>query len=271
MALILITHTWNDELYLPHWLKHHKKLFDHGVIIYYDSQDSTLEIIKTLVPDWDIVKPTKKIFESVSCDEQIQYIESTFPSDWKCCLTCTEFIETDNLREKIALFEAEYPDKIGFFFSGWGLVDTPEQRHSELGKNMPLLLQKQHGFDMRIDSTNFSSRNFGKRFFHKALHGNYVAGRHRTNHDENTYIEIYDKLKLIRCFYTPFNEKGKARKLRMKDNISEHEKENGLCFQHFMSEQEMEEDYVRHLEISFDLLTSEEYRNDIDDIFGINK
>ena len=57
----------------------------------------------------------------------------------------------------------------------------------------------------------------------------------------------------------------------MKDNISDHDKENGLCFQHLMSEQEMEEDYVRHLKISYDLLTREEYRNDIADMYGINK
>lgn len=263
MALILITHTWNDELYLPYWLKHHKKLFDHGVIIYYDSQDSTLEIIKTIVPDWDIVKPIKQIFESALCDEQVKYIESSFRNDWKCCLTCTEFIATDNLRDKIALFEAEYPDKIGFFFSGWGLVDTPEQRQLELDETIHLLKQRQHGFDMRIDSTNFSDRYYGRRFFHKAQHGDYIAGRHRIKHDVSTYVEMYDRLKLIRCFYSPFNEKGKARKLRIKDNISEHDKENGLCFQHFMSEQKMEEDYVRHLKISYDLLTSEEYRNDI--------
>jgi len=31
--MILFSHIYNEEYLLPFWLKHHKKIFDHGVII----------------------------------------------------------------------------------------------------------------------------------------------------------------------------------------------------------------------------------------------
>ena len=51
----VISHFYNEEYLLPFWLKHHKKYFDHGILINYHSTDKSVEIIKEICPDWEII------------------------------------------------------------------------------------------------------------------------------------------------------------------------------------------------------------------------
>ena len=55
MRKTVVTHFFNEEYLLPWWLEHHKKYFDHGVMIDYNSTDSSVEIIKKICPTWTIV------------------------------------------------------------------------------------------------------------------------------------------------------------------------------------------------------------------------
>ena len=50
----VITHFYNEEYLLPWWLNHHKKYFDHGIMIDYGSTDKSVEIIKEICPNWEI-------------------------------------------------------------------------------------------------------------------------------------------------------------------------------------------------------------------------
>ena len=65
--MILFSHIYNEEYLLPYWLNHHKKIFNHGVIIDNFSTDKSVDIIKSIVPDWEIHKGLKE-FEKVDKD-----------------------------------------------------------------------------------------------------------------------------------------------------------------------------------------------------------
>ena len=55
MTKTVLTHFYNEEYLLPWWLSHHKKIFDHGILIDYHSTDRSREIIKAICPTWEII------------------------------------------------------------------------------------------------------------------------------------------------------------------------------------------------------------------------
>ena len=41
----IITNIFNEEYLLPFWLDYHRRIFDHGIVIDYDSTDRSIEIV----------------------------------------------------------------------------------------------------------------------------------------------------------------------------------------------------------------------------------
>ena len=70
MYKTIISNIWNEEYLLPWWLNHHKDLFDHGIIMDYQSTDSSVEIIKDICPTWEVVTPTNPHDFSVMNNEE---------------------------------------------------------------------------------------------------------------------------------------------------------------------------------------------------------
>lgn len=62
----VICHIYNEEVYLPYWLSHHRDIFDHGIMVDYNSTDSSLDIVRTLTPHWEIRK--SKTPDVFACD-----------------------------------------------------------------------------------------------------------------------------------------------------------------------------------------------------------
>src|SRR5262249_9567397 len=106
--LTVISHFRNEEIYLPYWLSHHTTLFDHGILIDYDSTDRSAEIIRTLAPSWEIRPSRNRLFHSLSVDAEIMDIERTI-SGWKMCLNATEFVIHYDLKQFLQDFEARHP------------------------------------------------------------------------------------------------------------------------------------------------------------------
>ena len=46
---LVISHFFDEEFMLPWWLRHHRELFDHGILIDYASTDRSVEICRELV------------------------------------------------------------------------------------------------------------------------------------------------------------------------------------------------------------------------------
>lgn len=90
----IITHFYNEEYLLPWWLNHHKNLFDHGILIDYDSTDRSVEIIKEICPTWEIVKSVNTEFDWFSNDNEVMMYERNIVG-WRISLTLTEFFIGD--------------------------------------------------------------------------------------------------------------------------------------------------------------------------------
>jgi hypothetical protein len=236
MKKLLVTHVWNDELYIRGWLRHHKALFTHGVIIYYESSDNTLAIIKEEVPHWDIVKPTIAKLTTGELERQIHGIEALYPGWWKLCLTVTEYLIATDLDAELE----RWSGTTGFYLNGYGLVESLFESKVPYDKDVPVIHQRSFGFDMT--EVYVDGRNDGRRYFHQNTNGNYSLGRHWTMNDHVLDHPIKD-LFLVRAFYSPFNQEAIDRKLNMGKNISAKDIAEGRCWQHFYSLEDIQYDH----------------------------
>lgn len=91
MKKTVVSHFYNEEYLLPWWLKHHRSIFDHGIMINYNSTDRSCEIIKELCPTWDIIPSRNEYFDGLLVDEEVQDIEETIQG-WRTALNITEFL-----------------------------------------------------------------------------------------------------------------------------------------------------------------------------------
>jgi hypothetical protein len=90
----LITHVYNEEFLLPFFIKHHQKLFDRFIVIYFESNDDTLKILQTLAPNWQVIPSRTDIFDAKELDLQIMEIEKELQGP-RITLTVTEFLIGD--------------------------------------------------------------------------------------------------------------------------------------------------------------------------------
>ena len=94
MKKTILCHFYNEEYLMPWWLKHHREIFDHGVMIDYHSTDRSVEIIKELCPTWDIITSRNPDFQADNCDAEVNDIERQIDG-WKICLCMPEMIIGD--------------------------------------------------------------------------------------------------------------------------------------------------------------------------------
>ena len=98
MKKTVISHFYNEEYLLPFWLEHHKNKFDHGIMIDHGSSDKSIQIIKKIVPEWEIVNSKLKNFDAYLTDFEVQKIEENV-TGWKICLNISEFLIGDLEKE----------------------------------------------------------------------------------------------------------------------------------------------------------------------------
>jgi len=90
----VICHFYNEEYLLPFWLNHHKHMFDKGIMINYHSTDRSVDIIKEICPDWDILETRNECFDAHKVDSEVELIEKTI-TGWRVVLNVTEFLIGD--------------------------------------------------------------------------------------------------------------------------------------------------------------------------------
>jgi len=101
--VMLISHFYNEEFLLPYWIRHHAHMFDHAVLIDFNSTDRSAEIIRREAPPtWRVVQSTADDFDSTATDKQVMHEEARFPEDWHVALTTTEFLVHPDLRGYLA-------------------------------------------------------------------------------------------------------------------------------------------------------------------------
>lgn len=134
---VVVSHFFNEAYLLPWWLRHHRDVFDHGVLIDRCSTDESVNICRELVPSWEVVRSETAQFEAIMCDFEVMKHEARFPNAWKIALTITEFLVARRLSEMEQFVKSH--DLIAVRVPRAVMVDTEPDRAPD--PNVPLTEQ----------------------------------------------------------------------------------------------------------------------------------
>jgi hypothetical protein len=244
----VITHFYNEEYFLPWWIKHHKKIFDNGIMINYDSTDKSLEICKELCPKhWKIVDTVNDHFLSSTNDAEVKVYENNIEG-FKMVLTVTEFLLLPTNLENINRYIID--NKINYLkTTGVCMVDNDLNNLPTYDK--PLFAQKHNGVIRNYidpsspwmpDAWNY---NFG-RYYHNQQFGKYSPGRHNLINCNNI-LHVSD-IFTLKYKYCPWNDITVDRIKKYESKVKESWKDYPLH-----SEQEHHDSYNYYLKLSHDL------------------
>lgn len=223
----IITHFYNEEYLLPYWLNHHKDMFDHGILIDYNSTDKSVEIIKSITPHWTIIKTDNSSFDALLCDKEVMKFEKQVKG-WKLALNVTEFLCCDNLHHVIE----KYQDKNNAIcIRCLPMVESKMyESNVPLDIYQPLIKQRTYGVNESFRKT---------RTIHCAPDGQYDGrGRHYPKVFPYANPSIYDMV-VLWYGYSPFNKVIIQRKLQIQNKMSEFDKINGIGKEHLTTEQRL--------------------------------
>ena len=211
----ILCHFYNEEYLLPFWLNHHKKYFDHGIMIDYQSTDNSVDLIKEICPTWDIVKSKNLLFDAHKVDVEVTEYERNV-TGFKICLNVTEFL--------IGRYQMldEITNRTQILISSYIMVDRPEDLFTDIKDD--LLKERTfgigHGPQINSEMTRRS----------RSLHNYnviYPIGRH---------FPLVDKedvdFKILWYGYSPFNDNLLNRKLQIQNRMPLSDKASGLGKQH---------------------------------------
>ena len=215
----IISHIYNEEYLLPFWLNHHKDMFDHGIIIDYRSTDNSVSIIKEICPSWEIIPTRNSYFKASEIDSEVMDVENNIEGI-KIVLNTTEF-----------LFSSK---PIHIFFSN-NLISYNIRIHTPYSINEYNPLNNQDIYNNLLNQDIKYHCDRGVRQIHNFKNGNYTLGRHSTN---NPSINTHD-MHIIWLGFFPFNEKLLNRKLQIKNNIPDYDKEHGFGVQHLFDKDKL--------------------------------
>jgi hypothetical protein len=174
MKTYILTHFFNEEYLLPWWLNHHKKIFDHGVLIDYGSTDNSVNIIKEICPNWLIVPSVNEVFQSDLIDKEVMHWENRIDG-WRIVLNITEFLVGDISNKLI-----ESRQRLQYLIPSVSFFDWDP--NGKLDESKELWAQKTHGVSYEVDFHNLPGR--WSRSLHNFNDIKYPIGRH-FNHGYN--------------------------------------------------------------------------------------
>jgi hypothetical protein len=204
----VVCHVFNEEYLLPWWLSHHRRIFDHGIMIDYNSTDASRDIIKQMCPDWEIHTTRNRYFDSANIDREVEDYERTCTS-WRMALNVTEFLYGDVAQLDTITTPTQH------FLGNYVFVDPRDGK--PLLHSLPLHEQVTFGY-YEIDPNPATKLNLGLRAS-RSIHNYPVAyapqgGRHW--HERPTL----GNLAIFYYGYAVLNEEGIARKLQIKTKMS---------------------------------------------------
>ena len=208
----VLTNVFNEEYLLPFWLEHHRKIFDHGIVIDYRSTDSSMDIVRKMCPTWEIRTTRNSHFDAHDIDTEFMDIEQGLDG-YKMVLNTTEFLIApgdirslvmDDMNKAYAIQcltacsarDNIYPATLSDFFNGIERVETKRR---------------------------------SIRLLHSYPDGQYSVGRHVPHLQLATSIPAY----VVWFGFYPWNNLLLARKLQIKNNIPERDRQAGFGYHHF--------------------------------------
>lgn len=172
----IITSFYNDRELLPWWLKWHRRLFDHGVLVDWDSTDESVAICRAICPDWTIIKSKHHHFDVYTHCAMLDEAEAGIEG-WKGSLNTTEFLFHNDFKGYLERFAAANPDIPAVMTTRIQAVETTEERERVYTPD-PLFFQITRGEICPAQPTNEIGEG---RVFHRTDNGQYLMGRHGTN------------------------------------------------------------------------------------------
>lgn len=246
MKKTLISHIWNEEYLLPFWLNHHKKHFDHGIIIDYHSTDRSVEIIKEICPTWEVVPSTNKKMGALFMDREIEDIERKHPG-WKMVLSTTEFLvgnykKLDTILEKNqailvpALQMMEHPDFEGTYPDP--NVDLFKQKTYGIHYDDPIKysgneITHNRRLDVHILGQDSGWTTRRQRLLHNYDSITYPLGRHFADYNKSSkdFVIVYYR-------FCPWNKEMINRITVLKNNLDPEDEAKNLGYEHFLDTEE---------------------------------
>lgn len=239
MKTTVLLHFYNEEYLLPDWLLHHRRLFDHGIMIDYHSTDRSVDIIRELVPHWKIVTSRNEMFDVVEVDKEVMEYEEQLDG-WKCALNITEFFFVWDLAELLKSFEQRNLRSLWVPFLT--LADPVEQSFLEEDYSIPFVLRHTQGLDRGFEGYKGSGR-----CIHAHPTGRYHLGRHSTDLEN---MERVDDAFILWTVAAPFNRHIIKRKRQIDQRVPKSNRERNYSWQHVRSEWSILKEYV---ELSHDV------------------
>lgn len=238
--LTLISHFYNEEYLLPHFVAHHLTVFDHAILIDYASTDNSVQIIQELAPDWKVISSSNTDFNAVACDAEIMDIERGIDG-WKCVLTTTEFLCGDI---KSLTQQWDIQGNAAAQIRPCAMVDLKE-RAVILGEQCSPLEYCHDGY-VGGWITPYKSR-----LVHRHNDGAYSVGRHSTNHGGVLWHPEGALLKWLG--FAPWTPQMRDRKKAIQTRIPDSDKAAGLGFQHLVDDTKLNLMWQSEVAISGDL------------------
>jgi hypothetical protein len=211
----VVCHFYNEEFLLPWWLKHHRYIFDHGVMIDYASTDHSCDIIKELCPSWEIRPSRNKFFDAKAIDDEVIDIERGL-NGWRIALNVTEFLygNTDHLDDR--------SEDMQYFLTNYVFVDMqdPNKGTTELSHDTPLYEQRYWGY---LDNRNNSDRmeKGSAHRMNRSIHNHPIAYPNWGRHWPDTTAS-FDDLVIFYYGHADAGEQGLERKAQIRFKISEY-------------------------------------------------
>ncbi len=248
--ITLISHFYNEEMLLPYWINHHKNLFDEAILINHASTDSSVDIIKSMAPNWQIVNSTLQEFDALMTDFEVEKIEEQTVG-WKVCLNTTEFLlgplkDTIERYEKLGI-KSIYPR---------AMIMVDDEPETKLNSELSLIEQKPHGIPDNI-IYNFlirrSLRQLLKGLFKpswrhvgrsRLIHCNRIAGYNVGRHGWVHQAKPIDELTICWFGFSPWNQDGIDRKLGIQQKLPKSNLTWGS--HHRVSSKKLQKQYLRH-------------------------
>jgi hypothetical protein len=258
----VITHFYNEEYLLPWWLRHHRELFDHGVLIDHGSTDASIDICRELAPEWQIVRSRHIQFDAFLTDHEVMTYELDL-AGWKIVLTVTEFLLP---ARPLAEVEREAADagRQGFTVTGMTVIDTDPENAPDRDVSLPA--QKHWGTNdnaLPVDVREKHMLSGRNRFYHRAPVGMYHPGRHHSWHPDWNHRS--EDVFSLHYGYAPWTEAGIERKLQIAPTLVPEQPKWGWGWQHLRSRSEWEQARTEILPLATDLAMVPGVRRAIED------
>lgn len=227
MRKTVISHFYNEEFLLPWWLKHHSKVFDHGIMIDYHSTDRSVELIKKYCPSWEIRTTKNEFFDSDPIDKEVMGVEQQLEG-WRIALNVTEFLygNTDHLVHRDEMTQ--------YLIGNYVFVDMedPAKGPTYLLHDYPLHAQRHWGFDPNTGKGPMPGG--AMRRMNRSIHNfpvQYKGGRH---FGETT--RSFDDLMIFYYGWSYIKEQGIERKTQILPKIHETNSPHHRTKDQFLSE-----------------------------------